>query len=182
MSSNESPIRPRLALTFWQALGGMQALRRAADRWWDLVQTWLEWPMQQLDADTAPLAILNLLAWERDITRFTGEPDWLYRKRVKYAYLNSADAGSVAGFKRILQRLGVGYVEIEERRLDRDWDIIVLRLTDSQLGENPELLDIIRQMYGRTCRRYEFEVVTPVSVGAAAPEFSNVWDYDRAEL
>ncbi|MEH6649989.1 MAG: phage tail protein [Motiliproteus sp.] len=180
--ADEQPTRPALALSFWQSLGGMEALRLTAERWWDKVQGWLEWPGQQLDADVAPLVILNLLAWERDIERFAGEPEWLYRKRVKYAFINSKDAGSVAGFVRILQRLGVGYVEIDERRPDRDWDVIVLHLTDSQMNDNPALLAIILQMYGRTCRRYEFEVVSALSIGAAAPEFNNAWEYDQAVL
>ena len=56
--------------------------------------------------------------------------------------------------------MGVGYVEIDERLPDRDWDVVLLRLTDSQLSENPELLRILIQQYGRTCRRYDFITIS----------------------
>ncbi|WP_241000450.1 phage tail protein, partial [Pseudomonas viridiflava] len=109
----------------------------------------------QMDADTCHLTVLDLLAWQRDITRFKGEPEGLYRLRVKYAFINSVDAGSTAGLKRILERLGVGYVEIQERMPERDWDVVLLTLSDSQLSENPDLLRVLIRQYGRTCRRYD---------------------------
>ncbi|WLQ14393.1 phage tail protein [Hahella aquimaris] len=163
-----------IKLPFW--LGGEQLakLARAARRYWERVEHWLRWPLRQTDAETCALGVLDLLAWQRNIARFTGEPESLYRLRVKYAYANAVDAGSVAGFKRILQRLGVGYVEIEERAPGRDWDVITLRLSDGQLSANPELLRIILQMYGRTCRRYEFELITPVTLAVSVGTFD--WD------
>lgn len=80
---------------------------------------------------------------------------------MKFAFINAVDAGSTAGLKRILQRLGVGYVEINERLPDRDWDVVLLRLSDSQLSQNPELMRVLIQQYGRTCRRYDFVTITP---------------------
>ncbi len=165
--------RPRLSLAFWQSAGELEKFRLAMDAWWDLVQSWMAWPLAQLRAETAPLGLLNLLAWQRDIDRFAGEPEWLYRLRIQHAFANSQDAGTVAGFVRILERLGVGYVELEQRRPDRDWDVITLRVTDSQLSENPQLMQIILQMYGRTCRRYEFEVITLLPMHIASVEFSH---------
>ncbi|MBU6950991.1 phage tail protein [Hahella sp. HN01] len=163
-----------IKLPFW--LGGEQLakLARAARRYWERVEHWLRWPLRQIDAETCALGVLNLLAWQRNIARFAGEPERLYRLRVKYAYANAVDAGSVAGFKRIMLRLGVGYVEIEERAPGRDWDVIILRLSDNQLSDNPELLRIILQMYGRTCRRYEFALITPVTFDVRVGEFD--WD------
>ena len=79
--------------------------------------------------------------------------------------------GSTAGMKRILERLGVGYVEIEERQPDRDWDVVLLRFSDSQLSQNPELLRVLIQQYGRTCRRYDFSTITPVPVQIALVHF-----------
>jgi hypothetical protein len=92
---------------------------------------------------------------------------------VKFAFINSVDAGSTAGLMRILRRLGIGYVEIEERLPDRDWDIIQLNLSDSQLSDNPDLLRVIVQQYGRTCRRYDFVTITPVSLQVVMVDFND---------
>ena len=163
----------KLSLPFW--LGGteLQKLTAAAQSWWGKVEGWLRWPLLQLDADTCHLTVLDLLAWQRDITRFKGEPESLYRLRVKFAFINAVDAGSTAGMKRILVRLDVGYVEIEERMPDRDWDVVLLRFSDSQLSQNPELLRVLIQQYGRTCRRYDFVTLTPVVLRVAVVDFND---------
>lgn len=163
----------KLNLKFWLAGTELTKLKQAAQAWWERVEDWLRWPLLQLDAETCHLTILDLLAWQRDITRFKGEPESLYRLRVKYAFINAVDAGSIAGMKRILVRLGVGYVEIEERQPDRDWDVVLLQLTNTQLAKNPELLRVLIQQYGRTCRRYDFVTITPVSLGAALVHFND---------
>lgn len=163
----------KLNLKFWLAGTELTKLKDAAQSWWEKVEEWLRWPLMQMDAETCHLIVLDLLAWQRDITRFKGEPESLYRLRVKYAFINAVDAGSTAGMKRILVRLGVGYVEIEERQPGRDWDIVLLRLTDSQLSKNPELLRVLIQQYGRTCRRYEFSTITPVSLSIALVDFND---------
>jgi hypothetical protein len=164
---------PKLELPFW--LGGVELskLKDAAHAWWTKVEGWLQWPLLQMDAETCHLTILELLAWQRDITRFRGEPENLFRLRVKFAFINSVDAGSTAGLMRILVRLGVGYVEIEERLPDRDWDVVLLKLSDSQLANNPELLRVIVQQYGRTCRRYDFVTLTPVTLLVAVADFND---------
>ncbi|VVO92628.1 hypothetical protein PS870_02399 [Pseudomonas fluorescens] len=163
----------KLSLRFW--LGGIELgkLTAAAQSWWEKVEGWLRWPLLQLDADNCHPVVLDLLAWQRDITRFKDEPEALYRLRVKYAFINAVDAGSTAGMKRILQRLGVGYVEIEERMPDRDWDVVLLRFSDSQLAQNPELLRVLIQQYGRTCRRYDFVTLTPVTLRVAVVDFND---------
>ncbi|GFM86097.1 phage tail protein [Pseudomonas cichorii] len=163
----------KLNLKFWLAGTELTKLKDAAQSWWENVEEWLRWPLLQMDAETCHLVVLDLLAWQRDITRFKGEPESLYRLRVKYAFINAVDAGSTSGMKRILVRLGVGYVEIEERQPGRDWDIVLLRLTDSQLSKNPELLRVLIQQYGRTCRRYEFSTITPVSLSIALVDFND---------
>ncbi|MBX8542455.1 phage tail protein [Pseudomonas cichorii] len=163
----------KLNLKFW--LGGTELtkLKDAAQAWWEKVEEWLRWPLMQMDAETCHLVVLDLLAWQRDITRFKTEPESLYRLRVKYAFINAVDAGSTAGMKRILLRLGVGYVEIEERQPGLDWDIVLLRLSDTQLSQNPELLRVLIQQYGRTCRRYEFSTITPVAISFALVDFND---------
>lgn len=163
----------KLKLPFW--LDGIQLtkLTAAAQSWWAKVEDWLRWPLLQMDPETCHVTVLDLLAWQRDITRFKDEPESLYRLRVKHAFINAVDAGSTAGMKRILRRLGVGYVEIEERMPDRDWDVVLLQLSDSQLSQNPELLRVLIQQYGRTCRRYDFVTITPVILRLGALDFND---------
>lgn len=163
----------KLGLPFWLDGPELAKLKAAAQAWWTKVEGWLRWPLLQMDADTCHLTILDLMAWQRDITRFKGEPEALYRLRVKYAFINAVDAGSTAGMKRILQRLGVGYVEIEERHPDRDWDVVLLQLSNTQLAENPELLRVLIQQYGRTCRRYDFVTITPVTLRVVTVDFND---------
>ncbi|CAI8974748.1 Phage tail protein (Tail_P2_I) [Pseudomonas chlororaphis] len=163
----------RLKLPFWLDGPELAKLKAAAQTWWEKVEGWLQWPLLQMDAETCHLAVLDLLAWQRDINRFKDEPESLYRLRVKFAFINAVDAGSTAGLKRILHRLGVGYVEIEERLEGRDWDVVLLRLSDSQLSENPELLRVLIQQYGRTCRRYDFVTITPVTLRIVAADFND---------
>lgn len=163
----------KLNLPFWLDGPQLTKLKAASQAWWERVEGWLQWPLLQMDADTCHLTVLDLLAWQRDISRFKDEPESLYRLRVKFAFINAVDAGSTAGLKRILQRLGVGYVEIDERMPDRDWDVVLLRLSDSQLSQNPELMRVLIQQYGRTCRRYDFVTITPVSLRIVAVDFND---------
>lgn len=163
----------KLDLPFWLSGVELTKLKKACQAYWNRAENWLKWPLLQLDVETCPLDILNLIAYQRDITRFKGEPERLYRLRVKYAYINAKDAGSVAGFIRIFERLEIGYVELEERQPGRDWDIITLILTDSQVAKNHDLLMNIIYQYGRTCRRYEFSIITPVHAYLAIGEFNN---------
>ncbi|WP_268799073.1 phage tail protein [Pseudomonas huanghezhanensis] len=163
----------KFELPFWLNGPELNKLKAAAHGWWTKVEQWVQWPLLQMDPETCHMNILDLLAWQRDISRFRGEPEALYRLRVKFAFINSVDAGSTAGLMRILNRLGVGYVEIEERLEERDWDVVLLRLTDSQLSDNPELLRVIVQQYGRTCRRYDFVTITPVALLVAVADFND---------
>lgn len=149
-----------MVLPSWMDKGEPQKLLKAAQTFWADVYSWITWPLRQFDPMTCNETILGLIAWDRDISRFSGEPLALFRRRVAYAFINAADAGSVAGFISIFDRLGIGYVELLERQPGIDWDVILVRVTDSQIADNTQLmLQIIRQ-YGRTCRRYQFEVIT----------------------
>lgn len=163
----------KLSLPFWLDGIELTKLKSAAQSWWTKVEDWVRWPLLQLDAETCHLSVLDLLAWQRDIQRFHGEPERLYRLRVKYAFINAVDAGSTAGMVRVFERLGVGYVELEERVDGLDWDIILLHLSDTQLSENPLLLRVLMQQYGRTCRRYDFVTITPVVLGLRIADFND---------
>lgn len=161
----------KLELPFWLGGSELTKLQVAAQAWWETVENWVGWPLRQLDAETCHIAVLDLLAWQRDISRYNGEPESLYRLRVKYAFVNAVDAGSTAGFRRILRRLGIGEVVIRERQLNRDWDIVQLLLSDQQLSDYPALIDIIVHQYGRTCRRYELVATTEVDLTLIAYQF-----------
>jgi len=149
-----------LRLPTWMRKGEPEKLLKAARRFWAQVYGWITWPVSQFDPLTCSEPLLNLLAYDRDITRFNGEPLSLFRRRVAFAFINARDAGSVAGFISIFERLGIGYVELVERQPGIDWDVIQVRVSDSQVADNAQLLLQIIQQYGRTCRRYQFEVIT----------------------
>lgn len=151
---------PDIKLPSWLNRGDVVRLKNTLTRFWGKVYGWVTWTLRQADPLTCAGPVLNLIAWQYDIARFDGEPQTLYRKRVKYAFINAQDAGSMAGFKAIFERLGIGYVEIQERRPDTDWDIVLLRLTDSQISEHTALLNQIVRQYGRTCRRYHLQIIT----------------------
>lgn len=149
-----------MVLPSWMNQGEPNKLLKTARRFWAEVYGWITWPLNQFDPLTCTPALLNLLAYDRDITRFDGEPLSLFRKRVAFAFVNARDAGSVEGFINIFERLGIGYVELWERQPGIDWDVILVRVTDSQIADNTQLLIQIIRQYGRTCRRYQFEVIT----------------------
>ncbi|KEQ14202.1 hypothetical protein GZ77_07160 [Endozoicomonas montiporae] len=163
----------KLQLPHWLSGEELTKLKNSAQTWFERVASWTAWPLQQLDPLTCSPGILELIAWQRDITRYAGEPMGLYRKRVCFAYINAKDAGSTAGFIRICERLGIGHITTQERQEGWDWDIINIYLDDNQLADNPDLLREIIRMYGRTCRRYNFILETPVLAYMRCGEFSH---------
>ncbi|CNI13636.1 hypothetical protein CBW53_06590 [Yersinia frederiksenii] len=171
-----------LRLPSWMDKGESNKLLRVCRAWWEWVHSWLIWPLNQLDAATCAVPLLNVLAYQRDISRFDGEPLSLYRKRVQYAFINAADAGSVAGFAAIFQRLGIGDITQLERQPEIDWDIILIRVNDNQIAENNTLMMALIRQYGRTCRRYIFQVINAKAVNIHGGEFSNDYSYHHAKL
>ncbi|EBT2258379.1 hypothetical protein CJH87_03760 [Salmonella enterica] len=155
---------PVIQLPSWLNRGDVVRLKNTFVRFWSKVHSWVTWPLSQTDPLTCSEIILNLKAWQYDIARFDGEPLTLFRKRVKYAFINAQDAGSVAGFKAIFERLEIGAVEIHERPDDTDWDVILLHLNDSQIARNSALINQIILQYGRTCRRYRLQIIIPSDV------------------
>lgn len=170
----------KIDLRFWMAGPTFDKLRKAAVAYWDAVEEWMKWPLNQLDAMSCSLPVLNLLAFARDIQRFSDEPIELYRSRVALAYVNARDAGSKQGFEKIFQRLGIGYIETSERVDPVDWDVVLLRISENQLASNIELINRIIHKYGRTCRRYLLETITPLSVVVEADATGHVWSFDTA--
>ncbi|WP_132690858.1 phage tail protein [Volucribacter psittacicida] len=170
----------KITLPFWLNKGELVKIARLFENWWGYILNLLQTQFNILDEENCSERILNLIAYQRDIERFNNEPLSLFRKRVKYAYINAKESGSKIGFIRIFERLGIGYVEIEERFDNENWDVIKIRLSDSQLSKNHELLNLIIRKYGRTCRRYTFEILTNEQVIIYQGEFNH--DYQCFHL
>lgn len=145
---------PTIKLPFWMEGAETGALSAAALEWFSRLGQAATLPARQLDPLTCSGVVLDLLAWQRNVTRYKGEPDRAYRLRVAHAYANAKDAGSVAGWGRIFRRLEVGGINLEERMPGQDWDVVGVVLSDEDLAANQRLVEIIIEEYGRTCRRY----------------------------
>lgn len=164
---------PDPKLPVWMNKGEPLTLAHASKTWWQRVYGWLTWPLAQIDVDTCDEQLLTLLAYQRDITRFTGENLAAFRLRVKWAFVNAQDAGFKAGFERIFQRLNIGQIQQSERQLWLDWDVILIRINDDQLSRNNTLMMALLRQYGRTCRRYFFDVLNTEAVTVHHGTFSN---------
>lgn len=171
MSDKQVPEQPITVVPWWQDGSTITDehkepyfLSKGIAQFFTALKEYLLLPVQQADALECSESLLNIMAWDRDITRFDTESLLLYRKRVKHALVNAKNSGDVAGFIAIFDRLGVGSVEINERLIGRDWDVISIDLDDEQLSENNDLLAQIIRQYGRTCRRYELQVMHETSL------------------
>lgn len=171
LKDNTEPIRPPVDLRFWESAGQMGKIAEIGDKWWDKVQGWLNWLPQQIDVDNAPIELVNLIAYQRDISRFQNEEEQLYRRRVKYAFLNAKSAGEYLGFFEIWQRLQLGMLEQQERISKEDWDVIQLVIDEDIFAKNQQLFDFIIRKYGRTCRRYWYTTQKKQPLGVRAFEF-----------
>lgn len=167
----------KIKLPFWLDKKGSEInkIKSVFEKWWEIGLGYLQFIFKLTNEEDCNEKILNLIAYQRDITRFENEPLELFRKRVKYALINAKDAGSTIGFIRIFERLGIGELEIKERLLGQDFDIVHLKLTDSQFSQNEQLLYEIIRHYGRTCRRYAFlsenEIEIYLSYGCIGHDF-----------
>lgn len=152
-------------------------LAHATHTWWQRVYEWIAFPLAQIDADTCDEEMLSLLAYQRDIERFAGESLSLFRLRVKHAFPNAQDAASLAGFERIFARLEIGTLQQLERQINYDWDVILLRINDEQLSRDNALMMRLVRQYGRTCRRYFFDVLNEKSAYIHVGCFDNEAQY-----
>ena len=143
-----------MALPTWLQGKNVTALATAAENYWQQVESYLMWWLDQQDENQSALPILDLLAWERGINRLDGESVELYRLRIKHAVANSEDAGFGIGMERIFKRLGFGYIQINERVQGFDWDMIEIAMVEDEFTTNQDLVKELIRQYGRTCRRY----------------------------
>lgn len=167
----------------WQALTKMpywlarpkselDKLRQAAVIYWQRVADMLAWPAKQLDPMTAELELVNLLAWERDISQIPNETELMYRTRVKYALQFAKGAGSKEGWYFMFEKLGTPWITIDERVSETDWDVVSLQLLDSDLAERNNLIDNICRQYGRTTRRYQYDTIASMPLIAPPNDFA----------
>jgi hypothetical protein len=84
--------------------------------------------------------MLDLMAWERGIQRFSGEPLSLYRKRVKYAFINARDAGEVPASSAFSSASASAGSTSTNARPNEPWDVITIELADASLAANQQLL------------------------------------------
>lgn len=172
----------KIHLPLWLNKGEVKKLAIVFEKFWQQVYSWLSWPLSQIDPLTCSEALLNLLAYQRDITRFSDEPLALYRLRVKHAFINAQDAGSITGFAAVFERLGVGKIEQLERQPDYNWDVIIIRVSDQQIAENNTLMMSLIRQYGRTCRRYIFQIVNDSVLTISGGWFGGDFQYYSAQI
>ena len=53
------------------------------------------------------------------------------------------------------------------------WDVCTIELTDGDISNNTKLVQTLIEQYGRTCRRYRFQVTFPTTLTVASGEFSH---------
>ncbi|HHP0468861.1 TPA: phage tail protein [Vibrio harveyi] len=147
---------PEIKLRYWMGRGELAKFARAMRNYWGHVKAAFEMPLQQHDPLTAPMALVNILAWQREIERLGQEPEELFRIRVAHAYGFACDAGSIAGWEDMFAKLGYPHIGQDERLVNVPWDVISLKIRDGDLTNVPKLLDTVIRKYGRTCRRYQY--------------------------
>ena len=169
---------PTYQLPFWMDGSRATAVARAAKRWWETVSGWLRTAYDFNDAQTVAMPIVYLLAYQRGIERYRGEPEWLYRLRVHHAYSNWIDAGTRAGMERIFTRLKMPVYGLEERVPGYDWDMIRLKSSLADYLSHADVLQIVLQAYRRTCRRWLIEIQSTTVTADDAPTLAALTYYE----
>ncbi|MGI2783161.1 phage tail protein [Vibrio alginolyticus] len=156
---------PEINLRYWMGRGELAKFARAMRNYWEHVRAAFEMPLQQHDPLTAPMALVNILAWQREVERLGQEPEALFRIRVAHAYGFARDAGSIAGWEEMFTKLGYPHITQDERLDNVDWDVISLKIKDGDLTNVPKLIDTVIRQYGRTCRRYQYTTYSDAHLG-----------------
>lgn len=167
------------SLSFWMNGAESTKLGKAAHAWFSMLGKAAAWSLDNRDPMTCDERTLSLLAWERCVRRYPGEPERLYRLRVTHAYANARDSGQTAGWGRIFERLELGGLSLAERVPGQDWDRVGIIADDSQFPDQQNVLEIIIDDYGRTCRRYYFDSRIPIPALAHVGRFS--WHQETVE-
>ncbi|MFT5788011.1 MAG: hypothetical protein ACI8SJ_000106 [Shewanella sp.] len=171
-------------LPYWLArpASELDKLRKGAVRFWQRFSELLAFPADQLDPMKAELALVHLLAWERDIEQIPSETEKMFRTRVKYALQFAKGAGSKKGWLDMFAKLDMPWLTIDERFSTTDWDVVNLQLLDADLGERQNLIGYICRQYGRTTRRYQYDTIAKMAVIAPPRNFDNDAEYIVAKI
>ncbi|GAA0463065.1 hypothetical protein MT389_00310 [Aeromonas salmonicida] len=174
-----APALPQAAAPWWEdgqtITDGVKEpafLAHGIMAFWQSIRRWLLTPLAEQDPLTCTPALLELIAWERDITRFKGEPLDLFRKRVKFAFINARAAGGTAGFVDIFGRFDITLRAQMERIDGMEWDIILLLLDEHSDQLTERLAHELVKQYRRTCRRYDVGVTAFTDQQLGCAEFS----------
>jgi len=65
---------PEIKLRYWMGRGELAKLARALHNYWGHVKAVFEMPLQQHDPLIAPMALVNILAWQRGVEKLGQEP------------------------------------------------------------------------------------------------------------
>ena len=142
---------------------------------------WEDWA-ERLSPLLPDIEFVDLMAWQRDIERLPKEPEHIYRIRVNFAYAFATGGGSEVGWETMFDQLGYPHIEIDERLNYYPWDVVSVKVRDSDLNEVPGLMDALVRQYGRTCRRYSFDVTTVAYPHVSVTEFSNTHESYSASI
>ena len=164
---------PAITFKHWMAKGELAKFARAMTAYWRHVQAALELPLRRFDPLTAPLELVKLVAWERDVESLDKEPENIFRLRVANAFSFAKNSGDVKGFTNMLKTLGVGFSVLHERQQNMDFDIITIEIGSADLADKAYLINSVIRQYGRTCRRYRINVTFPASQKILHGQFSH---------
>lgn len=156
-----SDLTPQLPI--WLTEKNATALAEVAQSYWQEIESYLFWWLEQQHSENAQTAILDLLAWERGINRLPDEALELYGLRVKHAFANATDAGSNVGMEQIFKRLGFGFIQVNERVPGFDWDMVEIAMLEDEFSGKEQLVNEVIKQYGRTCRRYFLSAMATVN-------------------
>jgi len=154
----------QLKLPNWAPGSFLGRLLAAIQAWFAKVESWLTWPLNQLDVATCHPGLLDTIAYERYVSPIQGEPIELYRLRIQTAFLNAKEAGTITGLKNILERLGITIAGINQKIPNRHWAIIEIEVSEQVVSQYGAVLQELMSTYGKLCRTYEIKVVSPLDV------------------
>ncbi|CAH8242124.1 conserved hypothetical protein [Vibrio aestuarianus] len=172
---------PPIKFKYWMGRGELAKFANALRNYWLRVDEALRMPLKKHDPLTAPIGIVRLMAWERDIEPLEREDEMIFRIRVANAYSFARHGGETAGFKNMFGKLGVDWVEIHEREDQEQWDVVTIETADSDLAQKNWLMNAMIRQYGRTCRRYQFNVTYPVTLKMIAAAFGHRFNLHSAK-
>lgn len=166
---------------YWMSRGELAKLAVALHNYWLRVEKVLRMPLAKHDPLTAPIDIVRMMAWERDIDPLEREDEMIFRIRVANAYSFARHGGETAGFKNMFGKLGVDWVEIHEREDQEQWDVVTIETADSDLAQKNWLMNTMIRQYGRTCRRYQFNVTYPATLKMIAAALGHRFNLHSAK-